>query len=347
MGRPAPRRKRGARFQEIARQAGVSVATVDRVLNERDTVADATRRRVIEAARALAVPRLLPDPDHALRHIDLLLPRNDTPFFQQLGQAFRESIALLDRRVIVHRRLMAEADVRAMAAAIASPPGYPRSGLIIAAPDTPGIRAAVQAAVARGERIVTVVTELPDQPGLTYCGMNNRRAGQAAGDLMGRMVRGPGRVAVVANSMAYRGHRERADGFAEVIARAPGIIMDLVEAESLDQPDRCYQAIRRAAAAGPLVGIYNTGAGSEGIWRALASLPGPAPIWIGHEISDDHIGHLRAGRMQAVIDQDPRGQAQAALQTLLAGIGHTQGSEGPRRAELRIHTAFSLPEPFA
>ncbi|HLX00788.1 MAG TPA: LacI family DNA-binding transcriptional regulator, partial [Trinickia sp.] len=65
-------RKRSARFEEIAAEAGVSVATVDRVLNERGSVSAATRARVVAAAKRLAVPRILPDTRHGLVHIDVL-----------------------------------------------------------------------------------------------------------------------------------------------------------------------------------------------------------------------------------------------------------------------------------
>lgn len=51
-----------------------------------------------------------------------------------------------------------------MAQAIQNPP-YRRVGFIFAAPDEPGIRAAVAVALAHGECGVAVVTGLPDLPG--------------------------------------------------------------------------------------------------------------------------------------------------------------------------------------
>jgi len=53
------RRKRSARFAEIASAAGVSLSTVDRVLNERGSVSEKARRLVVDAARRLGVPRTL------------------------------------------------------------------------------------------------------------------------------------------------------------------------------------------------------------------------------------------------------------------------------------------------
>ena len=51
-----------ARLDDVAALAGVGIATVDRVLNERGNVAPETARKIIEAARQLGLPRTLPGP---------------------------------------------------------------------------------------------------------------------------------------------------------------------------------------------------------------------------------------------------------------------------------------------
>jgi LacI family transcriptional regulator len=61
-----PRRKKSARFVEIAAAAGVSTATVNRVLNESGSVSAPTRAKVVAAAKRLGVPRVLPDPRDGL-----------------------------------------------------------------------------------------------------------------------------------------------------------------------------------------------------------------------------------------------------------------------------------------
>jgi LacI family transcriptional regulator len=340
---PPRRRKRAPRFAEIAALAQVSPATVDRVLNERDTVSKATRRRVLEAAAALGVRRVLPAADHGLLHVDILLPRNDTPFFQQLAAAFRDGAAMLDRRVVVHRRSLQETGAAALAEAIRTPP-HRRAGFIVAAPDAPAIRAAVAEALARGERGVAVVTDLPGLPGLAYCGVDNRRAGMVAGHLMGRMARRDGVVAVVSPSRHYRAHVERVEGFRAALAGFAGLQVVVADTETRDDPDRCQRALRQVLADHPggIAGLYNSGAGSIGLRRALLPAPHPAPVWIGHEISPDHIAYLDEDLMQAVIDQDPRGQAIAALQTMLRALGVTEAATTVTPAELRVHTRFSV-----
>lgn len=90
-----------ARLADVARRAGVGIATVDRVLNERGNVSPATARRVIEAARELSLPRILPVPYRRGLRLHVVMVRRDTPFFERLNAAFQRVAATLDRSVIV------------------------------------------------------------------------------------------------------------------------------------------------------------------------------------------------------------------------------------------------------
>ena len=53
----APRLRARVKLKDVAERAGVGIATVDRVLNERGSVSPEITRRVIEAARELRLPR--------------------------------------------------------------------------------------------------------------------------------------------------------------------------------------------------------------------------------------------------------------------------------------------------
>ena len=109
-----------ATFSDIAKQAGVGTATVERVLNGRGGVRPATAEKVIAAARALDYPRRLPDVHRGLLRIEVILVRPETTFFRRLSRAFERISATLDPLVKVHRTFMEESDPRAIAARIAS-----------------------------------------------------------------------------------------------------------------------------------------------------------------------------------------------------------------------------------
>lgn len=317
----SPRRKKTARFVEIAELAGVSIATVDRVLNERGSVSAKARAQVVAAARQLAVPRLLPDTRHGLIHIDIVLPDNRTPFFLRLNQALHRGVAMLDKRLVVHRIVTPEQDEAALLRAI-GPRRYPRQALIVSAPDTPAVRAALQQARARGEHIALVVTRVDEVPDAAYVGIDNYAAGRTAGYLLGRLCRKVGRILLLSSRRDYRGHIERSSGCREVLAaRFPQLQCDELSRETYDEADRCYWAVSEAFRRGEVIaGIYNTGAGSPGIEAALRRFALDKVCWVTHEISDDHRLYMQQGLLDVVIDQDPDTQAIRALQHVLTAL---------------------------
>ena len=68
-----------ARLADIAAQAGVSEATVSRVLNSRPGVSDSTRQSVLTALDVLGYERPTRLRQHAAGLVGLLLPDLDDP----------------------------------------------------------------------------------------------------------------------------------------------------------------------------------------------------------------------------------------------------------------------------
>ena len=345
MNSPA-RRKRSARFVEIAHEAGVSTATVNRVLNEHGSVAPATRARVVAAAKALGVPRSLPDLRHGLTRLDVILARSPTPFFRRLELALQRATALLDARIVVHRHVIAEDDDEQIARAVLKPPQR-RDGLIVAIHDTPRVRDALRAVIGQGVRVVTLMSDIGEVPRLHFAGIDNHHAGRTAGHFIGRLARAPGRVLVLSNSLAYRAHVDRTAGCRAVIGERFTALACSDPVECFDDSDRAYHAVvqaLRAGGAARLAGIYHSGAGTAGIGAALerAGRAGEV-VWVGHELSDEHRAWLARGVLDLVIDQDPDGQVMAALQHLLHASGWLDRAPAGAPNEFRLFCAENLP----
>jgi len=316
---PSKRRKRSPRFLEIAAEAGVSAATVDRVLNERGSVSEKARRKVVAAAQKLGVPRILPSTAHELIHIDVLLPDNRTPFYMRLRSALADACAILDKRIVVHRRTVRDADEDALVKTIVAT-NYRRRGLMIAAPDTARVRKALREVLDRGEAVVTVVSNVADVEGIAYFGIDNYRAGRTAGLVMSRFARQRGRVLVLSGWKDWSGHLERTAGCRDALSAAsPDLVCDAFQFETRDDEDRCFLAVAEALSGAGLAGVYNAGAGSAGIMQALAKFDRERRVtWIAHELSDDHRQYLQTGALAMVIDQDPDMQAFKGLRYLVA-----------------------------
>jgi len=340
------RRKRSPRFLEIAAEAGVSASTVDRVLNERGSVSERVRQNVIAAAQKLGVPRILPSTAHELIHIDVLLPDNRTPFFMRLRGALAGACSILDKRIVVHRRIVREADENALIKNIVAT-NYRRRGLMIATPDTARVRKALQEVLDRGEAVVTVVSNVADVPGIAYFGIDNYRAGRTAGLVMSRFARHRGRVMFLSGWNDWSGHLERTAGCRNVLTDAsPHLVCDDLQFETRDDEDRCFLAVAEALTGTDLAGVYNSGAGSAGIMRALAKFdPERRVTWIAHELSDDHCQYLQTGALAMVIDQDPDMQAFKGLRYLVERIeSNTSSSSLSFGCEFHLYFAENLRE---
>lgn len=338
-----PRKKSSARFIDIAAQAQVSIATVNRVLNDRGSVSVATREKVVRAAQQLAVPRLMPEVHRGLTRIDVVLARSNTPFFQRLDLALQRFLQLLDRRIVVHRHSFAPGDDERTAAFIRQPP-HPRHGLLLAVHDTPLLRAAVQQVSQQGVPVVTLMSDISDVSRLHYAGIDNLRAGSTAGHFMGRLAAQPGRLLVLTNDLRFRAHRDRTAGFLDVVQEKFPALSCLPVTPCFDDPDQVYQAVDAALRQGPLAGIYHSGAGSAGVHQALERHGCAGQVaWIGHELSDEHRRWLKHGAMELVIDQDPDGQVLSGMQHLLFQNKWLEQKPLAGPNEFRLFCAENLP----
>ena len=84
------------KLADIAREAKVGTATVERVLNSRGSVRPETAEKVVLAAHTLGYDRRLPERYHGIIRIEVIMVRPDTPFFARLHQAFARISATLE-----------------------------------------------------------------------------------------------------------------------------------------------------------------------------------------------------------------------------------------------------------
>jgi LacI family transcriptional regulator len=311
-------------LRTVADAAGVSVATVDRVLNRREGVRSSTIERVESAIRRLGYApsalanRVTPRPDRFV----FLLPRGTNPFYGALGDAvgrLREWLPFAGTHHDVRHVDVFDGEGLADAIREAAADGY--AGLAVAALDHPAVREAINDAGRDGVAVVTLVSDVPSSTRARYVGIDNTAAGRTAGTLLGRFV-GPrgGTVALIAGSLALRDHAERRFGFEQVVAQDfPGIEV-IAAREGRDDPTRAHELTREILRETPqLTGLYCVGAGTEGVIAALEESGRTRDVvFVAHELTDANRSALMRGTIDALINQDPGHEARSAARILQA-----------------------------
>lgn len=319
-------------FHDIAARAGVGPATVERVLNGRGGVRPETVEKVVLAARALNYPRILPDAHRGLMRIDVLMVRPETTFYRRLSHAFERIAATLDPVVVLHRGFTEEMDPHQVAARITSG-AMRRAGLILAVPDHPLIRAAVEQVAAQGLPVVHVVTRVGDRVG-EFVGIDNYAAGRTAAMFISRMGH-PGPVMAICHPI-YRVHRDRIRGFSDYLRDHPSGTDFRWLAFGEDREDRSADLLYHALNRMPdLAGLYNAGGGNAALIQVLKRHPRKL-FFVGHELTDYTRAALSSGLMDVVLDQAPEAQARRALDLMLRRIGLTEIA--PDQAPIRFVT---------
>ncbi|MHC1479420.1 LacI family DNA-binding transcriptional regulator [Frateuria aurantia] len=332
--------RRKVSLQQIANACGVSLSTVDRVVNERAAVSNAKRRSIITMARQLGYAGALPRVTAGRLHVDFVStfdhPQTDTEFYHRLDAALLRYAGQVEPRIDLYRSVWREGQRKALLKFLRNP-GYRRHGLIVMTQDEADLREAVMVSTRAGAPTIMLVSHMAGLKDVFQVGIDHLMAGRTAAYMMNRCVRGAGRVLLLSGSLAYLAHRQRVQGFRDEMDVASPELQLEGPVDIQDDPARSFLAVQAALQASePLVGLYNTGSASQGIRRALLAVPSQKrPLWIAHEASETHHGMAKEGLIFMVIDQDPEAHAAIALKQLLYLNGESR--EPPETLQPRFH----------
>jgi LacI family transcriptional regulator len=339
-----------ATIADIARQAGVGTATVDRVLNKRPGVNAETVQRVMQVVAELGAPpqRGRPRKGENFRFA-FVLPAEASPFAElvdrQIAQAageFRhQHITEVTHRIDV-------TDVAQFAAGLAQLADC--DAVAVMAPDLPPVKLAINELVRTGVHVVTLFSDVAGSMRETHVGADNRAAGRTAGLLLGRMAVTGARDTLLLSSQATRmsGEIERRIGFAQVVEeRFPKIKVQRTPDLPGSDAGACRALLRylrsKSIDTTRVAGIYNVGAGSAGVARAVESLGLTGSIGVvAHDFTDEHRALLGANGLAYVLHQDIHYCISTAARVLRALCENMRGALNVVQPRVEILTAENL-----
>jgi LacI family transcriptional regulator len=335
---------------DIATHAGVSLATVDRVLNRRPGVSARTREKVEQAVHALGFIRDVAAANLAKGRIyplSFIIPSNDNSFMRGLRLALDEAreragVERIVIRLVDVSAFDASALARALREAIAERP----AGIAFVAVDAPEVAVAAAEVIAAGIPLVTLVSDLTGAARDHYAGIDNAAAGRTAASLLGRFVGGrQGKVAVLAGSMLVRDHRERWEAFASVMARDFSGLELLPVLEGRDDPAVVGQLVTSLfSGLDDIVALYSLGAGNRSLVRALERVSTERrPVVIAHELTETTREALQSGLIDAVLNQDAGHEVRSAIRVLKAKADGLSVVADQERIRIDIFLKDNLP----
>jgi LacI family transcriptional regulator len=339
-----------ATIADIARQAGVGTATVDRVLNRRPGVNAETVQRVLQVVAELGSPpqRGRPRMGENFRFA-FVLPAEASPFNELLDRLIAQAAGEFRHQHITevtHR--VDSKDASAFASELAQLGEC--DGIAVMAPDLPPVKLAINELVRTGVHVVTLFSDVAGSMRETHIGADNRAAGRTAGLLLGRMASSGGRDTLLLSSQATRlsGEIERRIGFAQVIEeRFPKLKVLRTPDLPAGDAGACRALLRflrsDAVDANKVAGIYNVGAGSAGVARAIESLGLTGGISVvAHDFTDEHRALLGANGLAYVLHQDIHYCISAAARVLRALCENMRGALNVVQPRVEILTAENL-----
>ncbi|AXU97697.1 LacI family transcriptional regulator [Erwinia persicina] len=331
-------------IKQIAAQAGVSKATVDRALHQRGAVHARTERRIAQAISDLEQQQRMSLASGRTLPIDVIM-HTPARFSQLVTAALLEELSSFAPFRLTLRLHIFEAIAAGQIARLMQRCASDSYGIVLKAESSPELTETIGELLKQRVPVVTMVTDLPDSQRISYVGMDNHAAGQTAAWLMSHLLaQHRPEVAVVTGSPHFHGEEARADGFcAAMSTMAPALKMRRIRAGyGIDAPT--YSAVSQQLEAHPLLGaIYCAGGGNTAILRAFSDAGRPLKAYLGHDLDRENRQLLSDGRLDAIIDHDLQQDARRIFHHILAFHGFMTPPDQPAPfSKVSIITPYNL-----
>jgi LacI family transcriptional regulator len=314
----------------IARLAGVSIATVDRVLRSDAAVRPETAERVRTALDGLRVARASrgrPAKATSFR-VALVLPQIPSHFLDQVERDIALSASFFREHRITPSFYRCDFSSQHDTAAFADTVrGY--DAVILVPLDYPWVEHLIEETTDAGLPVVTIFSDLPASRRALYLGVDDRMVGRTAGLLLGRFSAGRiGTVIVLSGSSRLHDQVERRTGFAQILEEDFRNLRWVVEPDfPEDDGSARLAALGVLAQHSDLIGIYATCGGTPGIARAVQeAAPSDKPVFVSHGLTAETRALLAEQVIDVVLDQDVRGIVHSAGLAALNLINDVRGS---------------------
>lgn len=315
-------------IETIAKKAGVSRGTVDRVLHHRGRVKEKTAQRVWAVMEELNFqPNSLGRALYLSREknkIGVLVSFREQDFQRQVMLGVEEAVGYARQHGIETVTEFAEPDdPAAYLAALERLLEQGVRGLVLRGIDSPDLDRRLRELCRERIPVITYNADIGRDLRSCFVGQDSYRSGACAAHLMEQISPRRGATLIVGVDKLHHSSEERIQGFIDHFRGLPGGEMDLSHViYGQGNHDLAYRLTCRELTSAPdLTGIFVSGAGLSGAARAVddAGLSGKVKI-VGFDVTESNVAFMKRGTVQFLIDQNPYQQGYKSIQLLADAI---------------------------
>jgi LacI family transcriptional regulator len=260
---------------DLAKASGVSVATVDRVLNGRHRVREETARRVYDAAQsigyhAVGLLRQRVFEDLPQYRFGIVLQKQNQSFYQAFARELEiAALAVTSARIDIRIEFSVASTPTAIIERLRAVSSRSQAVALVG-PDYPALSTVVEELKERGVPVFSLLSDLASGVRNAYVGLNNRKAGRTAAWMIAKSADKPGKVACFVGSHRFHGHELREIGFRSYFRENAPEFEVLDTLINLETAEITHEATLNLLQKHPdLVGFYICGGGMEGAISAI------------------------------------------------------------------------------
>ncbi len=329
--------------KDLAKAAGVSLATVDRILNDRPNFSKKSAAKVNRAIELIGFERnpaavnLARNTTYRFRFI---LPQADDQYLEEIiGEIRAVNKTLKSEMVTAEFTQVPTSDAHLVANLLASFDKSKIDGVAIMSPEYPEVRDAILRLKERGIPVVRLFSGKAQSETFDFVGIDNYAAGKTAARIVGRFVHEPaGSVMVIAETMRAQDSIERRLGFDSVINESFPHLRVLPSIETHSDNPRTRRIVSQMLEYNKdIVAIYVLGSEAMAPIKCISEFSDlDDVVLVAHERTPFNVSALESGRVDAIIEQNPGHGVRSAVRVLKARVENREPTMSLNKLRIEI-----------
>lgn len=309
---------------DLAKAAGVSISTVNRVINQPESVRLSTRELVLATARRIGFYGL-GSIEHSVHEgrekhrLGVLLQQGSRQFYRGLGEALLSEAAKVQGYEIDLQINYLEDLTPDNVAKELVEMGKNCEAVAIVAAQHPMISDAIDQVLQMDVPVASLIAPLTAQGNVSFVGLDNWKVGRTAAWAFDKMVKEPGKIGVLVGNHRYRNQELNESGFRSYFREHNSGFTLLEPLSTYESSAVAREMTEQLLHENPdLCGLFISGGGITGAVAALRDIPHRQDfVAVGYELFETTRAALIDGTLSMVISHPLELFARESIATLI------------------------------